>query len=583
MKNEKSYMINFPDYLNHRLMIDAAESSINSIGIADTQGNLIYVNNSFVIMWGYQNKHELLGRSLLEFWDGDGIFNTLKELKDKGKSKGEDIAKRKDGSLFPVFYTASIIKDEESSSSFLFGSFVDITIQKNAEDELQKSNDALEKRVIDRTTELVEANKRLKQEISLRKKVEEDLRKSEGRLKFAVDNTDQGLWEWDIVSGAITVNENWYHIIGYRPGEIVIDFEWWGKNIHPESLIVFDKVLKDHLEGRQKYYELEYQIKNKSNEWQWIWERGVCVAYGAQNEPLKIIGTVRDITEKKQTENALKKSEKKYRQLFSAISDAIMVFDSKTRDFVDVNEAVTSMYGYSKDEFLKLNHRDITAEPEESDQSIYQTIQGKVLSIPLRYHKRKDGSTFPVEITSGTFEIADQQVIFGVIKDISKRKNAENELKKLNETLESKVKERTFELEELNTALKVLLKKREQDKAHINENIYSTYDSLIDPLIHQLDLTLKNKHQIELLNIIKKTIEEVISPFSKKMSDPMIRLTPSEILVAGLVKEGKTTKEISTILNKSIRVVRLHRGNIRAKLGLKNEKINLRSYLFSLR
>ena len=115
---------------------NAVESSINAIGITDLEGKLIYVNDSCVKMWGYNSKDEVLGRFLPEFWEGDGVLKTVKELREKGVASGEDIGKRKDGSLFFVRFTASIFTDEADNPSFMFGSFFDITERKQAEEEL---------------------------------------------------------------------------------------------------------------------------------------------------------------------------------------------------------------------------------------------------------------------------------------------------------------------------------------------------------------------------------------------------------------------------------------------------------------
>jgi PAS domain S-box-containing protein len=101
-----------------------------------------------------------------------------------------------------------------------------------------------------------------------------------------------------------------------------------------------------------------------------------------------------------QADEALKESEEKYRQIFATVSDAIMLFDGETREFIDVNDSCLSMYGYSKNEFLKLRHYDITDEPEASSKSIKQTLSGETIKIPLRYHKRNGGVIFPVCIGS---------------------------------------------------------------------------------------------------------------------------------------------------------------------------------------
>ena len=152
------------------------------------------------------------------------------------------------------------------------------------------------------------------------------------------------------------------------------------------------------------------------------------------------VWSFRNITEHKQAEKALRESEKKYRQLFNTVSNAIMLFDAETKEFVDVNDASQNLYGYSKEEFLKLRHFDITAEPEESEDSIKQTISGEITEIteiPLRYHKRKDGTKFPVEISIGTFVLGNRQVLCGVIKDITERKRTEEALRESEEKYRS--------------------------------------------------------------------------------------------------------------------------------------------------
>ncbi|MCK5165155.1 MAG: hypothetical protein KAQ72_15620 [Desulfobacula sp.] len=170
----------------------------------------------------------------------------------------------------------------------------------------------------------------------------------------------------------------------------------------------------------------------------------------------------------------------------------------------------------------------------------------------------------------------------GSARDVTAAKEIEKKLNGLNETLEERIKKRTSSLEDVNTALKVLLKKREEDKNQIGANIYANFKSLIQPLLNQLKNSLTKNEQKDILDILESSIKEMTTPFSKKLSDPMMGLTPTEIQVAGLVKDGKTNKEITQILNKSIRATSSHRENIRQKLGLKNKKINLRTYLLSL-
>ncbi|MFC1788522.1 PAS domain S-box protein [Thermodesulfobacteriota bacterium] len=140
-------------------------------------------------------------------------------------------------------------------------------------------------------------------------------------------------------------------------------------------------------------------------------------------------------------EKALQESEEKYRQLFNTVSDSVLVFDAETREFTDVNNAATTLYGYSKEEFFKLKHSDITCEPKKSDESIKQTISGEIQRIPLRYHKKKDGTKFPVEISSGAFKLGNRQMVCGVVRDITDRMEIEQALQVRTDELEERLKE----------------------------------------------------------------------------------------------------------------------------------------------
>jgi PAS domain S-box-containing protein len=117
-----------------------------------------------------------------------------------------------------------------------------------------------------------------------------------------------------------------------------------------------------------------------------------------------------------------------------------MVFDGETRQFLEVNNACLKLYGYTRKEFMKLRHSDITAEPEQSEKSIKQTVSGKINRIPLRYHKKKDGTTFPVEISTKSFEQKGRTLLCGVIRDITDRTTELEEERLSAERLESQWK-----------------------------------------------------------------------------------------------------------------------------------------------
>ncbi len=165
---------------------------------------------------------------------------------------------------------------------------------------------------------------------------------------------------------------------------------------------------------------------------------------------------------------------------------------------------------------------------------------------------------------------------------------AEVHLQKAHDELERRVEERTKDLEikstrleEVNVAMKVLLEHSEMYKKELEEKVLSNIKELVDPYLEKLEGSGSDAKKIY-LSIIKSNIDEIISPFTQKLSSKYLNLTPSEIRIANLVKQGKTTKEMAGILNISGTTVGFHRENIRKKLGLKNKKANLRSHLLSL-
>ena len=137
----------------------------------------------------------------------------------------------------------------------------------------------------------------------------------------------------------------------------------------------------------------------------------------------------KEVVRFKRTEQALRESKEKYHLLFNTVSDAIILFDGETKKIVDINDACLRTYGYSRNEFLKLKHDDITAEPEKSDETIKEALSGKMVKIPIRYHKRNNGDIFPVEICAETFGLGNRHLICSVVRDISKRSPAERALR----------------------------------------------------------------------------------------------------------------------------------------------------------
>ena len=124
-------------------------------------------------------------------------------------------------------------------------------------------------------------------------------------------------------------------------------------------------------------------------------------------------------TERKQAEELLRQSEEKYRQLFNTVPDAVMLLDGKTLQFIDANASALNLYGYSREEFLKLRQPETSAQYEVSVHTLLKILGGEINKIPLRYHKKKDGTKFPVEVSAGNFMLEGDGRLFFYLQEIS--------------------------------------------------------------------------------------------------------------------------------------------------------------------
>jgi len=147
---------------------------------------------------------------------------------------------------------------------------------------------------------------------------------------------------------------------------------------------------------------------------------------------------------------------------------------------------------------------------------------------------------------------------------------------------EAELEIKTNSLEEVNTALRVLLERRDEDKTEVEEKVLVNVKELVVPFLEKVKKSQLDPRQVAYIHILESNLNDIVSPFLRTLSAKYVSLTPTEIQVANLIKEGKATKEIAELLNLSSKTINTHRQNIRRKLGLKNKKVNLRSHLLSL-
>ncbi|MFH1702771.1 MAG: PAS domain S-box protein [Nitrospirota bacterium] len=308
-----------------------------------------------------------------------------------------------------------------------------------------------------------------------------------------------------------------------------------------------------------------------------------------------------------------------YKAIFDNATDGILLADIENKKFYIGNKMIRQTLGYSLEEMKNMGVMDI--HPEEDLLYVIEQFEkqskreiGLAQDIPV---KKKDGSIFYVDINSFLITLSGKTYLVGIFRDTTERKRAEEELRKAHDELGIRVKERTAELvtmteqlkqeinerkkteealrerereletkthnlEESNIALKVLLKRREEDKTELEEKILLNVKELVIPYLEKLKKNILDEKQKIYVSILESNLNDITSSFSHRLSSKYMNFTPTEIQIANLLRQGKTSKEIAELTNSSPKTVAFHRENIRRKLGLKNKKTNLKSYLLSL-
>ncbi len=242
---------------------------------------------------------------------------------------------------------------------------------------------------------------------------------------------------------------------------------------------------------------------------------------------------------------------------------------------------------------VNINYLDICSsalgDSAEEAQDVYQgirnLIEGRISEFVIEYpcHSPEEKRWFYMRATR--LSLPGEVRVVVSHENITPLKKIEEALKRRERELEKHQRELEFQarsLEDANTALKVLLGQRERDKQELEESFAANVREIVHPYLEKLASSRLDERQQAWLAIAKTHLDKLASPFLKRLSSLTAQLTPREIEVALLVREGKRNKEIAEILGCSVAVVDFHRKNVRKKLGLTGRKANLRTHLLSL-
>ena len=287
--------------------------------------------------------------------------------------------------------------------------------------------------------------------------IRRDLEISERRLHLALEAANEGLWDWNLTTDEIYLSPRYLALAGYRPGEAPVGREFLRSVVHPEDLEKVRSAMQSRLRGEDAAAEVEYRMVTRSGEVRWVAGRGRVVERDANGNPLRYVGTIADISNRKAAEELLRESEARYRFVAENAHDVIWTADLGTQRVTYISPSVERLLGIPVDRVVG---RDLfeTLLPESVERArkglartLDEIVGGRSSDLTRLIeveHPRPDGRVVQVEmVINYVLDDAGHPVsLVGVSRDITERKAAESELRRYRQHLEDLVAERTREL-----------------------------------------------------------------------------------------------------------------------------------------
>lgn len=521
----------------YRTFFDNASTGLS---ISSLEGRFVMVNPALCRMLGY-DEDTLLGKKIKDVTFPDGWDKEAEKRWDvlSGKKESIRITKQylhKEGHTIWGLLDLSLVRDRDGNPLYFIAQAKDISEQVNTAQELHESRD---------------------------------------RYRALSDATFEAVF---ISSNGICMdaNKTAYKMFGYKDRSLI--------GICGTDVIVpecREMVMENMLCGYDSPYEA-VGLKKDGTRFR-IEIHGKNTSFQGQDVRITV---VRDIEAQKRAEEGLKASEKHLRSLMESASNFVVYRlkrdrqDLKNNRFVFASPSIKQIIGSTLPDFnalLKIVHSDDIERVENAWNSVPETFR---FNETMRIYNQKMKRWRWVNVISTLVPGTKDRNIYenGIMLDISKEMAAKEALFAREKELFAK----TASLSETNTALKVLLKRRDDDRRELEEKVLFNTKDLILPYVDKLKKSVLDERQKVYLSIIASNLDEIISPLSHKMTSAYLSFTPAEIQVANLVKQGRTTKEIAKVLNLSTRTIESVRYTIRKKLGIKKKKANLRAHLLSL-
>ncbi|MCX6178891.1 MAG: PAS domain S-box protein [Chlorobiales bacterium] len=266
-------------------------------------------------------------------------------------------------------------------------------------------------------------------DITERKRAENELHEKQTRFSQALEATHAGVWEWDLTTGENVWSDETWELNGLTRGNQKPSFELWASSIHPDDRKGVIEAVGDAA-NKSGEINIEYRVNLSDDRAYWLMSRGKPLL-DDKGHAVRYIGTVTDITERKMAEEALKRSEERFRKMFEKHSAIQLVLDPETGAIINANQAAADFYGWSVGELRTMGIQDINTHPTEEVRLVLDQWKTSEQQSFVFGHRRADGSIRDVEIYGCRIPVNGKAFAYLILHDITERKKAEEERESL--------------------------------------------------------------------------------------------------------------------------------------------------------